>query len=383
MQRRNRLRVHKALVGEMQKPTILLLEPESGAEKQLTNVFVGAGYDVQAALGPEGVMLAMQQRAYAALVMDAVLPNFDTPSFVRTLSRQRPDTAIICTADQVGLSMVLGVLRAGASDVIVKPFLPTEVLESVRTAIERRHMERAALRDLQQRVAQAEERAASLQQQLAAVSRDTSLPSGGASPSLVAGAMAFADLALQTFTVIEKEHLDIIRRALPSEDPTMAARIKAYTPTYIAHHDPEFVRGVVKRGEQLGLEFKAPLATGGEILDKFGYAVSGLLIVGDQLPDIPSQMVVETIQSQHPDVAIVYIEAWGTPGQNVTLLSGTTPPVSRLMRSVSDLLAILEAARERAQESLFSREFTERFRGKHDAFLRKYAELRQSLSRAR
>ena len=94
-------------------------------------------------------------------------------------------------------------------------------------------------------------------------------------------------------------------------------------------------------------------------------------------------MVVETIQSQHPDVAIVYIEAWGTPGQNVTLLSGTTPPVSRLMRSVSDLLAILEAARERAQESLFSREFTERFRGKHDAFLRKYAELRQSLSRAR
>ena len=374
---------HKAVVGEMHKPLILLFEPESGAQKQLTDAFVGAGYDVEAATGPDGVMLAMKQRPYAALVMDAFLSNFDTPSFVRTLCQLRPDTAIVCTSDQAGLAMVLGMIRAGAADFIAKPFLPSEVCERVRAAIDRRRAERTELRELQQRLLRAEEQAAGLQHQLSTLHRDATGHSGVAKQVVVASATAFAELALQTFTAVEKEHLDILRRALPTEDPTMAARLNTYTRTFIAHQDPDFVRGVIKRGEQLGLEFKAPLATGGEILDKIGHSAGELLIVGDQLPDIPAQMVVETIQSQHPDVAIVYIEAWGTANQSVTLLSGTMAPVSRLMRSVSDLLAILEAARERAQDSLFSKEFTERFRGKHDAFLRKYTELRQLLVSSR
>ena len=61
--------------------------------------------------------------------------------------------------------------------------------------------------------------------------------------------------------------------------------------------------------------------------------------------------------------------------------SGLDAPV--LMLPAQPLAAILEAARERAQDSLFSKEFTERFRGKHDAFLRKYTELRQLLVSSR
>lgn len=279
--------------------------------------------------------------------------------------------------------MVLGVIRAGASDFIARPFLPTEVCERVHVALDRRRAERAELIALHQRLLRAEEQTAVLQQQLSAPHRAAAVQSEAANPAVVASAIAFAELALQTFTAIEKEHLDILRRALPTEDPTMAARLSTYTRTFIAHQDPDFVRGVVKRGEQLGLEFKAPLGTGGEILDKIGHSAGELLIVGDHLPDIPAQIVVETIQSQHPDVSIVYIEAWGTANQSVTLLSGAMPPVSRLMQSVSDLLAILQAARARAQDSLFSREFTERFRGKHDMFLRKYSEVNQLLLSSR
>lgn len=379
------LRFHEKVVGVMLKPIILLLEPDAGAEKQLTDVLVGAGFEVLTATGPDAVMHAMQQRPLTALVMDAFLPNFDTPSFVRTLSQMRPDTAIVCTAEHPGLSMVLGVIRAGASDFIAKPFLPNEALERLRTAITRRRAERSELRELQQRLQRTEEQAVVLQQQLAMLNQNAAVSAPGAvNPALTASATAFAELALQTFTALEKEHLDIIRRALPSEDPTMAARLNSHTRTFIAHHDPDFVRGVIKRGEQLGLEFKAPLATGGEILDKIGHAPGELLIIGDQLPDIPSQIVVETIQSQHPDVSIVYIEAWGTPNQSVSLLSGMSAhPVSRLMRNVSDLLGMLETARERAQEAMFSKEFTERFRGKHDAFLKKYAEVTQMMNKSR
>jgi DNA-binding NtrC family response regulator len=379
------LRFHEKVVGVMLKPIILLLEPDAGAEKQLTDVLEGAGFEVLTASGPDAVLHAMQQRPLAALVMDAFLPNFDTPSFVRTLAQMRPDTAIVCTAEHPGLSMVLGVVRAGASDFIAKPFLPNEALERVRTAVTRRRVERSDLRELQQRLQRSEEQSVVLQQQLAMLNQNAAVGAPStANPALTASATAFAELALQTFTALEKEHLDIVRRALPSEDPTMAARLNSHTRTFIAHHDPDFVRGVIKRGEQLGLEFKAPLATGGEILDKIGHAPGELLIIGDQLPDIPSQIVVETIQSQHPDVSIVYIEAWGTPNQNVSLLSGMTAhPVSRLMRNVSDLLGMLETARERAQEAMFSKEFTERFRGKHDAFLKKYAELTRMLNKSR
>jgi hypothetical protein len=95
-------------------------------------------------------------------------------------------------------------------------------------------------------------------------------------------------------------------------------------------------------------------------------------------------MVVETIQSQHPDVSIVYIEQWATANQSVTLYSGHQPePVSRLMRNVADLVATLDLARERSQQSLFSREFAERFRSKHEDFIRKYTEIKAFSAAAR
>ncbi len=359
----------------MLKPTILLLETESASADLLMELLSGAGFEVQHVDSVDGAMAALQARSYSALIFDCYAVSVEPSQFVLSARQMAEDSAIVCTATSPGLSLVLGVLRNGATDFVAKPFHPAETLEKIRGAIARHRIERATIKEADSRAARAEEQLRSVEHELQQLRAKAT---GSMSPdsAFVMAVRGFADASLSTFTQLEKEHLEIVRRSLPHEDPTAAARLEAHTRTFIAHHDPEFVRNIVRRGEQLRLEFKPPLTTGGEILDKIGHLPGEVIILGDELPDIPSQMVVETIQSQHADVGVVYIEQWATPNQSVTFFSGGgQPPVSRLMRTLADLSAVLDLARERSQQALFSREFAERFRSKHSAFLRKYSEM--------
>jgi DNA-binding NtrC family response regulator len=359
----------------MLKPNILLLETESAAAEMLGSLLSDAGFEVQHVESVERATAALQSRAYSALVFDCYATQSDPTQFVLSARQIAEDTAIVCTAASPGLSLVLGVMRNGATDFVAKPYQAAETLERIRSAIARHRVERATIKDADTRATRAEEQLRSAEHQLQML-RAKATEAISPNSAFAMAVRGFADAALNTFTEMEKEHLEILRRSLPHEDPTAAARLEAHTRTFIAHHDPDFVRNIVRRGEQLKLEFKPPLTTGGEILDKIGNTPGEVIILGDELPDIPSQMVVETIQSQHPDVSVVYIEQWATANQSVTLFSGNGPaPVSRLMRNVADLVAILDLARERSQQALFSREFAERFRGKHEAFLRKYSEI--------
>jgi DNA-binding response OmpR family regulator len=367
----------------MLKPSVLVLDSDAATEQLLQDVLGSAGFQVELCDSPDHLRQALTEQPRTAVLLDCFVPNLDAPAFVRSLAQLRPETAILCCAQQPGLAVVLSVLRSGATDFFAKPFLPHEFLARLTAAVARLRAERSELKEWQTRAQRAEQQVAALEMQLSqAHARAGAAPAGRVDAGLDGLMAGFLDATLQTFTALEKEHMDVLRRALPSEDPTTAARLEDPTHTFIAHHDPDFVRGIVKRGDQLRLAFRSPLTTGGEVLDKLGHTPGEILIMSDQLPDIPAEMVLETVRSQHRDLGVVYIEQWGTPQQSVTLSSGAYPEgTTRLMRNVSDLVSILELARERSQEAIFHREFASRFRTRHEPFLRRLQELRQRLTR--
>lgn len=350
----------------MPRPAILMLELDPAAEQALNEALAAAGFDVYAADQPDSLINALQATAFPLVICDADLPNTRPSAMAQRIHQTRPDTAVVFTGREASAARILDILRGGGSDLLQKPINAIAAVDRIREVLLREQQRRGGVRHLRNRAEAAEN-------ELARLERSGASKVSGLDDQLV---LTFARGALQTFLDIEKQAAEQ-ERLLRDKDPNAAPRTLH---AWILHHDADFVRGMLALGQRAAIEFKPPLTSGGEILDKLSVSAPDLILLGDSLPDIPTPLVIETIKSQHPDVDMLVVEGWGTSSRSAMLVSGShSEEIRRNLGRADDLLALVETARERSQDASFGRDFAEKFRARHREFLRRYAEVMKRL----
>jgi DNA-binding NtrC family response regulator len=124
-----------------------------------------------------------------------------------------------------------------------------------------------------------------------------------------------------------------------------------------------------------------PALTGGEALDVVSQSRPHIVMVKEQLPDLPGSMVVKTVKSAAPDaVTLLY----SPPNRGV---SGELKMVegSRIMNLIPkwadyrQLVAPLEEIREALRQKMRERRYLQAFRQSHFEFLQRYNALKQRI----
>ena len=121
------------------KPSVLIVEDETGLVELLRYNLERAGFDVGVAGDGEEAMTAIAEHRPDIVLLDWMLPLMSGIEVCRQIRRQ-PDTAnlpiIMLTARGEEGDRVRG-LDAGADDYVAKPFSPTELISRIRAVLRR------------------------------------------------------------------------------------------------------------------------------------------------------------------------------------------------------------------------------------------------------
>lgn len=345
---------------------ILILETDPTAERQLNDVLTGAGYQVYAADSVGSVLQGLDSTAFPIVFIDAICAEPDLATVAAKAVERQPGCMVLFTGEECSTQDALDILRGGGADFISRPFAPEVVLERVADALLRRRRRRARSK-LWERRAKAAEHALG-QAEIGS----------GAHASTLELMDSFAEFALETFVGLERKNMELERQLRRHEAPT-ETKEREPLQAWVAHSDLEFAGGVVSLGPKLGLRFSATMSTGGEVLDKISDTPPQVLVLDAALPDIPGELLVQTVRAEWPELQMVVIEGWGSDAREVSVVGGSAPEVRRSMETVQDLIDMVEIAADRAHEAATGRDFAEAFKQQHEEFLRRFAELKKSL----
>lgn len=125
-----------------------------------------------------------------------------------------------------------------------------------------------------------------------------------------------------------------------------------------------------------------PALTGGEALDIVMQMRPQIVLVKEDLPDLPGSMVVHTVKSSAPDAVTLLYTPPGKSGRagEVKLVDATR--VMNLIGSYTDpgqLIVPLGEIREALKQKIHERRYLQAFRQRHMEFLQRYNALKQRL----
>jgi len=123
---------------------VLVVEDERSLADAICHILESEGYDAQAAYdGNEGLALA-RRGAYAAIVLDLMLPGVDGLTLVRTLRASGDDVPVLMLTARTQTADKVSGLDAGADDYMTKPFEAPELLARLRALTRRAYDEAPA-----------------------------------------------------------------------------------------------------------------------------------------------------------------------------------------------------------------------------------------------
>lgn len=115
---------------------VLLVDDTAFMRRMLREILTRGGYEVagEARNGIEAVERYRQTRP-DLVVMDITMPEMDGIAAVREILRQDAGARIIMCSALGQDEPIVEALEAGASDFVLKPFLPEKVLEAVQKVL--------------------------------------------------------------------------------------------------------------------------------------------------------------------------------------------------------------------------------------------------------
>ena len=130
-----------------------------------------------------------------------------------------------------------------------------------------------------------------------------------------------------------------------------------------------------------GWQFRAAL-TGGEALDVVPQTRPHIVMVKEDLPDLPGSMVVHTVKSSSPDaIPLLYTPpgSSGRPGEVKLVDSGGTMNTIATYAEPGQLVGPLGEIREALRQKGKERRYLQAFRQRHFEFLQRYNGIKQRL----
>lgn len=115
---------------------ILIVDDAMFMRKTLRAILEQAGYEVvgEAANGAELLKIYPALRP-DLVTLDITMPEMDGLSAIKALCLAYPDARVIMVSAMGQKEMVLGAIRSGAKDFLVKPFEAERVQETVRKVV--------------------------------------------------------------------------------------------------------------------------------------------------------------------------------------------------------------------------------------------------------
>ena len=120
----------------MSQPSLLLVEDEPQMRQRLCELLEAEGFEVVAATNAGGMRrLLGEGRRFDLLILDLVLPDVDGLVLLREYERNHGGKVLVATVRDTAQDRA-ACFNAGATDVLVKPFLPIELVRRVRNTLE-------------------------------------------------------------------------------------------------------------------------------------------------------------------------------------------------------------------------------------------------------
>lgn len=123
----------------MTEQRILVVDDDPGMRTVIASVLKEGGYRPILALNGIDSIAQLQQEPKCDLILaDILLPEGGSADIVEKLRNAFPDTPLIVITALRDVHTVIKAMRNGASDYVLKPFPPAELLASVQRILERR-----------------------------------------------------------------------------------------------------------------------------------------------------------------------------------------------------------------------------------------------------
>jgi two-component system response regulator AtoC len=121
---------------------ILVIDDEEQLRESLQLVLADEGYDVSTAATGEAALELLEEQSPDLVLCDLCMPGIDGMELLPRLSRKLPDATLILMSAYGSEKLALEAIRRGAYDYLAKPFLPSEMLFTIRKAKERENLRR-------------------------------------------------------------------------------------------------------------------------------------------------------------------------------------------------------------------------------------------------
>ena len=115
-------------------PRVLVVDDEPVINESCRRVLADEGYEVDTTeSGREGLDRAARQH-FDLVITDLRMPDLDGMELVRSLRRQRPNTAVVIITGYGTVPSAVEAMRLGVAEYIEKPFTPDELAQAVGRA---------------------------------------------------------------------------------------------------------------------------------------------------------------------------------------------------------------------------------------------------------
>jgi len=121
---------------------ILIIDDEATLRHTLARILQRAGFEVTtAASGQEGLALLAQQ-SFDLVYLDIRMPDMNGMEVLKTIHTKLPETPVVLFTAQPDLNSAVEALRLGATDYLLKPLQPHDLIKRTQTVLTRQEQER-------------------------------------------------------------------------------------------------------------------------------------------------------------------------------------------------------------------------------------------------
>jgi two-component system response regulator AtoC len=125
---------------------ILVIDDEPNLRHMLTVVLEKAGYTVSSAADGTAALSLTETNSFDLILCDLRMPGMDGLAFLREVSTQGLDSAIIMMSAYGTIDTAVDAMKLGAADYISKPFKPDEILLKLGQIEERNRLRQENIR---------------------------------------------------------------------------------------------------------------------------------------------------------------------------------------------------------------------------------------------
>lgn len=121
-------------------PRVLIVEDDDAIRRLLVTVLSQQGFQTRAVATGEDGLVAVAEEPVHVLVTDYQLPDVDGVSLLEQVTRHDPRTVGILVTGHGTVELAVKAMKAGAADMITKPFMPNDVVMAIRRVLEMQHL---------------------------------------------------------------------------------------------------------------------------------------------------------------------------------------------------------------------------------------------------